>query len=333
MNQNPNSKLLTIVIPSYNVEKTLQETVSSMLKARGLERMEILIVDDGSKDGTAQIGRRLEQQHPECVRYVHKENGGHGSTINTGIAQARGNYFKVVDGDDWVCPEALSDLLDLLEHCEADFVASPFYLVDDRTKERTLQDSITDRVPVGQLFCFDEVCDRLQLEMHALTMRTKLLRDHGIHLDEHCFYVDAEYILMPIPFVQTLWVSREPLYLYRVFSDTQSMSTENMQKNCSHHEKVTLHMAQYYEQNKNRISAPKADYIARRVIKLIEMQYQIYFSFPYSKTIERRISRFNHDLQAVSPELYDRSMGHTVRWVRKNVPLFYPLAKLREKLR
>ena len=96
------NKVLTITVPSYNVEKFLENTLDSFLDERILEDLEVLIVDDGSKDRTAEIGKQYEERYPDTFRVISKENGGHGSTINRGIKEARGTYFKVVDGDDWV---------------------------------------------------------------------------------------------------------------------------------------------------------------------------------------------------------------------------------------
>ena len=95
-------KILTITVPSYNVEKFLENTLDSFVDERVLDAIEVLVVDDGSKDRTAEIGKGYEAKYPGTFRVISKENGGHGSTINRGIKEARGKYFKVVDGDDWV---------------------------------------------------------------------------------------------------------------------------------------------------------------------------------------------------------------------------------------
>ena len=95
-------KVLTITIPSYNVEKYLNQTLDSFIQEEILADIEVLIVDDGSKDRTPLIGKEYEEKYPGTFRVISKENGGHGSTINRGILEARGRYFKVVDGDDWV---------------------------------------------------------------------------------------------------------------------------------------------------------------------------------------------------------------------------------------
>ena len=96
------SKILTITIPSYNVEPYMNEVLPTFLDPAVMDKIEILIVNDGSKDGTAALGKEYEAKYPGVITLVDKENGGHGSTINKGIELATGKYFKVVDGDDWV---------------------------------------------------------------------------------------------------------------------------------------------------------------------------------------------------------------------------------------
>ena len=111
-------KLLTIVIPSYNSEAYLRKCVDCLLP--GGERVEILIVNDGSTDGTAAIADAYAQKYPSIVRAIHQENKGHGGAVNTGLAEATGVYFKVVDSDDTVNQEAYQKILDTLENMAMD---------------------------------------------------------------------------------------------------------------------------------------------------------------------------------------------------------------------
>lgn len=325
-------KILTITIPSYNVEKTLSETVNSMIVTSVLSDLEILIVDDGSRDNTKNIGEKYQQMYPNTIRCISKANGGHGSTINTGIKEAKGKYFKVVDGDDWLITENLVSLIGVLKNTNADVVFNSFFTVNDKTKEKVLINDSNNLVPYNKVFNFDDVCNNLGIQMHSLTIKTEILRNNNVVIDEHRFYVDAEYILLPIPYVQTILFLDYPLYLYRIFTEGQSMNVKNMQKNVQHHYDVVMRMVSFFTEQTS-ISQAKRDYIERRIVKLIEMQYQIYFSFKYSPEIGKQIKTFNKDLKEKNEYLYNQSMGKIVRLVRKNVDLFYPIARLREKVR
>ena len=107
-------KILTITVPSYNAEKYLVETMPSILETRHKELIDLIIVNDGSTDSTSDRAREIEEQYPGIVRVINKENGGHGSAVNTGIEYAVGKYFKVVDADDWVDTENLDLLIEYL---------------------------------------------------------------------------------------------------------------------------------------------------------------------------------------------------------------------------
>ena len=116
-------KLLSIAVPCYNSQDYMRNCVDSLLK--GGELVEILIVNDGSKDNTVAVAQQYVDKYPDSVRIIDKENGGHGSTINAGIREATGKYFKVVDGDDWVDSVALQNLLDFLKDHDADLIINP----------------------------------------------------------------------------------------------------------------------------------------------------------------------------------------------------------------
>ena len=105
-------KLLSIAIPSYNSEEYMRHCVDSLLT--GGEEVEILIVDDGSKDSTPQIADEYQEKYPSIVKAIHQPNGGHGEAVNTGIKNATGFFYKVVDSDDWVDQESYEKILAFL---------------------------------------------------------------------------------------------------------------------------------------------------------------------------------------------------------------------------
>ena len=184
-------KVLTVVVPSYNVEKYIRQTLESLNHKAILEAIEVLVVDDGSSDDTAKIGKEYEEQYPRTYRVISKSNGGHGSTINCGIEQARGTFFKVVDGDDWVDTEAFVNVVEKLRRCQADYVITDYCEVYDNTGERVRKsfpelDSMEHRE-----WSFQEIADLVQIPMHALIIRTSILKENKIRLDEHRFYVDV----------------------------------------------------------------------------------------------------------------------------------------------
>ena len=159
-------KVLTVVIPSFNVEKYLRQTLESLRNEEILEDVEVLIVDDGSTDGTAKIGKEYEKRYPQTYRVISKTNGGHGSTINCGIEQSRGTFFKVVDGDDWVNTEALIEVVRRLKTCGADYVVTDYCEVNDKTKEQVRKQF--PALDVCREIGFENAAEKVQIPMHAL---------------------------------------------------------------------------------------------------------------------------------------------------------------------
>ena len=311
-------KVLTITIPSYNVEKYLKQTLDSFLSPEILEEVEVLIVDDGSKDRTAEIGKVYERQYPQTFRVISKENGGHGSTINRGIQEAKGTYFKVVDGDDWVDTEDFVKLVKVLKNCTAQYVVTNYYEVNDVTGEKTPVDYKV--LKEKEIWSFEEAGKRKQIAMHALVIQTSILKENQIRLDEHCFYVDVEYVLYPIPYVETLQFLDLFVYMYRLAVMTQSVSLQGYQKHMQNHIDVILHLTNFFQEYAKTGTEGKIDYIGKRIAQMVGDQITVFMSFPEKdREIRQKFRAFDRELKEKSPEIYRRSgeESGTLRLFRK----------------
>lgn len=128
-------KILTITIPSYNTSQYIDSCLPTFLSNKKiLKDIEILIINDGSKDDTLVKAKYYENKYPETIKVVDKENGGHGSTINSGIKLASGKYFKIVDGDDWVDNNNFTNLVQQLKKIDTDMVVNPYVEYNERKK-------------------------------------------------------------------------------------------------------------------------------------------------------------------------------------------------------
>lgn len=128
-------KILSISVAAYNVASTLKETIDPFIESGVLDQLDIMIVDDGSKDDTAKIAQEYADNYPSSIRLISKENGGWGSTVNTGIRLAQGKYFRQVDGDDHYNAENMPAYIDALRNSDADMVITPYITYDDSTGE------------------------------------------------------------------------------------------------------------------------------------------------------------------------------------------------------
>ena len=229
------AKTLTFVIPAYNMESYLDRCVNSLLSASDISDLEVLIVDDGSKDGTLEYARKLERTNPGAVRAIHQENKGHGGAVNTGIAAATGMYVKVVDADDWVDPQAIDTVLATLraqhDTDEPIDMLVTNYVYDKVAKRHKTVVNFRRVMEAGRVLGWDDLGKfglAQYIIMHALTFRTQVVRDSGLKLPEHTFYVDFYYSYQPFPWVKTMKYLDTPFYHYFIGRDGQSVQTDVM---------------------------------------------------------------------------------------------------------
>ncbi len=226
-------KLLTFAVPCYNSQDYMEKCVNSLLK--GGEDVEILIVDDGSKDRTLEIAQNFEKRYPGIVRAIHQENKGHGGAVNTGIENATGLFFKVVDSDDWVKEEALTQVIDTLKRLAGEgvgldmLVCNYVYEKEGETKKRVI--SYRHAMPVDRMFTWNDVGHFKKgqyILMHSVIFRTRLLKDCGLKLPEHTFYVDNLYVFEPLPHVANMYYLDVNLYRYYIGRQDQSVNEQVM---------------------------------------------------------------------------------------------------------
>ena len=190
--------ILTVAVPSYNVEQYLNKTLPSYCDERFNDRLEVIIVNDGSTDSTQSIAKSYAEKYPRIFSVINKKNGGHGSAVNAGIGNATGKYFRIIDGDDWIDTENMVKLLDILEKSEADLVVDEKREVDMVTGDTEFF-PLPKEIEFGKTMRFEDICTKYDIctyiMLHTLSVKTELLRKHNIYLLEHIFYVDIEFII------------------------------------------------------------------------------------------------------------------------------------------
>ena len=299
------TKELTISIAAYNVEQYLDNLMKSIIDSESMEMIEVLIINDGSKDNTPNIAEKYQDQYPDSIRLINKENGGHGSTINKGIEEATGRYFRALDGDDWMHSEHLRTFIRKLKHIDSDIILSDCCICHENGKKEVPDDfpDLSD----NKEYIFEEIWHSgLWMRYHSVIYRTDLLKKHRIRLDENCFYVDTEFMLFPIPFVKTIYYSKEFLYCYRVGSEGQSVSKANRIRNIVHSEKVAKSLIAFYLQNKQNLSREKEQYLIDGIGSNCSWHENSLLLFPPSKEIKRRILSFEKYVKKIDPQIYTR---------------------------
>jgi len=327
-------KLLTVVIPTYNMEKYLDNCLQSFVDDTHdlFSRIEILVVNDGSVDGSVEIAKKYENQYPQIFRLIDKENGGHGSTINTGIKEATGKYFRVVDSDDWVDTKNFYFFLEKLQNIDTDIVFTPYVSVDEVTGRKKKFMYNTKGVEKDVVCNIDEFLKNRQIKMHTITYRTSILQNNNIHLDEHCFYVDTEYVLFPLKYVKSCVLINNAVYMYRVNLSTQSCSNEGYFKHCDDHRKVSLHLLEFIcGELKEDLSNCKKRYYYGFILKMLEKQYRIYLmDAPLSGANREDIISFDICIKEQSRKIYKKiSREPYILELRKRQFRGYVLQKLK----
>ena len=226
-------KLLSIAIPSYNSEAYMRNCIESLLP--GGEDVEIIVVNDGSKDGTAAIADEYAEKYPTIVKAVHQENGGHGEAVNAGLRHATGLYYKVVDSDDWVNEEAyLAILKKLAELVKSGNMVDMFisnYVYEKEGKKRKKVMQYRTAFPTDQIFTWDDVKFLhvgQYILMHSVIYRTQMLKDCGLELPKHTFYVDNIYVYHPLPYVKKMYYMDVNFYRYYIGREGQSVQEKVM---------------------------------------------------------------------------------------------------------
>ena len=278
---------LTIAVPAYNAEQYIRKCLDSMVNIDS--RLEIIVVDDGSTDGTGSIIEQYINEYPEQVRMIRKENGGHGSGINCAVAEASGRYFKVIDADDWIVTENLTTLLGTLAHTCADAVITGYRTINNASGKILSYSSSCPcagkEIPLSQMLeCYEEISSCCSF--HGLMYRTDFYLRHRIILSEGIFYEDHEYATLPFAHVDTLLILPLFFYEYRTGNSGQSVSFQNQVKRIDHIEKVIQKILQY-RKNNGPLREDREEYFLRK-LSVVAVSY---FAVALVKDSSRKTGR------------------------------------------
>ena len=247
-------KVVTFGIPSYNAAKDMDHCITSILEGSGYaEDIEIIIVDDGSKDDTGIKADTWAATYPKIIRAVHQVNGGHGIAVLSGLREARGTYYKVVDSDDWLDAAALDAMLATLRGFEdRDMRVDLFisnYVYEKVFENKRTAINYRSALPRKRVFGWDEIGRFLpsqNLLMHSLCYRTDVLRRANLPLPPHTFYVDNIYAYVPLPLCQTMYYADIDLYRYFIGREGQSVNEATMIKRLDQQFRITRIMMNAY---------------------------------------------------------------------------------------
>lgn len=246
------SKVLSVIIPTYNMEAFLPRCLDSLLADDALESLEVIVVNDGSKDGSLNIARNYAYRFPTTVTVIDKPNGNYGSTINSALPVAKGRYVKVLDADDYFDTKALLQFLSALSGIDADLAVTHFTQLGSCGAKEVFKYNTMGKEPYeyGKVYEADDVLKDGYIRfflMHAIAYRTDLLRSIGYHQSEGISYTDTELAFLPIFHISSLVFLDINLYQYNLDREGQTMNPTVLARSASQLEKVTDRLLEYYE--------------------------------------------------------------------------------------
>lgn len=308
-------KILSVAIPSYNSQDYMSHCIETLLP--GGEDVEILIVDDGSKDDTARIADEYQEKYPDIVRAIHQENGGHGEAVNSGLAHATGFYFKVVDSDDWVDDEAYQQILAFLkktieEDDPVDMLISNYvYEKQGARRKKVIQYHST--LPQDAIFGWDDIgkfAASQNILMHSVIYRRQMLIDCGFQLPKHTFYVDNLFVYQPLTYVKKMYYLDVDFYRYFIGREDQSVNEKVMMSRIDQQIRVNKMMMDIYAQHeKESLSDKLKEYLFHYLSTITTVTSVLLIKIDTDEAEDKRADLWAY-LEEKSPDAYD-SMKHT----------------------
>lgn len=298
-----NMKVITIIIPTYNMEKYLHKCLDSLIVSdKNLKQLEVIVVNDGSKDSSLDIAKEYKAKYPDTFVVIDKENGNYGSCINRGLKEAKGKFVKVLDADDYFNTDVFDRFISFLAQQDVDMVISDFCIVDESGK--LMQKYVFDDISDGD-FCLDDIPSTMTetLWHHAIAYNRRVFENLEYKQTEGISYTDDEWIFEPLINVGKVICFPQLLYMYLRGREGQTFDAKVIQKTLMHKRIVAKKMVDFYENNHDKCNQGNANYFKNKIISRLGDLYRCHFW--YSKEDNIQISKFDHQLKKISPELYN----------------------------
>lgn len=278
------NKLLTIIVPIYNTEQYLAKCLDSLIiKETLMPLLEVLLIIDGSPDNALAIAQDYEKKYPQTFKVINKENGGYGSVLKRGIAEAKGKYCKVLDSDDWYDTAEFEKFIEELQTVDHDIIITDFvkeFVFENRSELQTLPTLQNKKV-----YNLDKDINTLEGDvfvMHRLAYKTEVLRKAGINFPEKVFYTDTLFASIPLFFAKDLYYTNLQLYRYFIGRDGQTIHPDTIRKNRKSVETVIKYYYEKFLENRDKMVDEKKTYTLKSIKTLIEIFYRTLHSLPFA---------------------------------------------------
>lgn len=297
-------KYISFVVPCYNSEEYMEKCIKSLLI--GKDDVEIIIIDDGSKDNTGKIADKYQKKYPNIVKAIHQENGGHGEGINVGLKHATGKYFKVVDSDDWLDEDAYKKLLKEIKHIDTDLVVCNYvYTYTDGRSDQVI--SFANVYDEGKVLTWDDIHKFKVTQypsLHSMMYKKSVLDKSNIDLPKHVFYEDNLFIYLPLVNTKTIYYLDLDLYRYYIGRADQSVQESQMIKRSSHQVLVSEKICTAYDLTE--IENKKLRKLMTRECIFLMTIGVVFSRLAFNKEGEKQYKELWKSVKEKNPKLYRR---------------------------
>ena len=320
-------KYITFTIPSYNSQDYMRHVIDNLVAVG--DDIEVIIVNDGSKDDTGKIADEYQNKYPSIVKAIQKENGGHGSGVMAGLYAAQGLYYKVIDSDDWAETKDVITMVDLIKkHISKNVNVDLYitnYIYEHASDNSTFSMNYRKYLPIDTVFSWNDI-KRIGLEtvflMHSLMYKTEKLRESGMNLPNHTFYVDDIYAYVPLPFMKDIYYHDIDFYHYFIGRADQSINYDTM---CKRYEQQMRVFKIMYESN----SLEKLKTLPKRLYQYMWQDLMIIGAVTFMTIIgtkedkeTRRVvyKEFQKELKAIDKKLFNKLRYRTLLIIAFIIP-------------
>lgn len=317
-------KTISFAIPCYNSAAYMDKCIESCLACG--EDIEVIIVDDGStKDETPRKADEWQRRYPDIVKVVHQENGGHGAAVNAGLAAAEALYFKVVDSDDWLDADAMAEVMAYLrrqiERRDATDLVVANYVYEKVFEDKRTAMRYRNVFPVGKEFGWRDIghfSPSQYLLMHSVIYRTELLKDMGLALPEHCFYVDNIFVYVPLPHVKSVYYLDVDMYRYFIGREGQSVNEDVMYRRIDQQLRITRIMIDSVDLP-DAVAEKKLEHYMENYLSMMMCICSTFLRMHKKEEDEAKLRDIWRYLEERNPVLYKR-VRHNVLNIGANLP-------------
>ena len=298
------NKILTIIIPTYNMEKYLRKCLDSLIVSEeNMQRLEVLVVNDGSKDSSSQIAHEYQEKYPQTFRVIDKENGNYGSCINRGLKEATGKYVKVLDADDYFDNRVFDDFISFLYEVDVDLVISDFNVVDE--VGNCLSD-ITFDLPTNSTFKLADIPTEMNtlLLHHCITYKRDVFNRFKYIQTEGISYTDDEWVFKPMLWIEKVLYYPHTLYLYLRGREGQTFDPKVVQRTLEQRIRVFKEMVSFYKTNISSCLIDNKSFVDDRLVGRLVSVYNYHLILFPSSANRDRIKSFDNHLKVMVPDIF-----------------------------